>query len=108
VILQSTLTGLNSPSLIIQKVEKSDNVVHCDESISQLHKVALQVKGSTQLYLSASDNSVTTEQSTIVGSEECLSDTASWTIVGTGSSPFLFLFFLFFFPPILILFLTLS
>lgn len=95
VILQSTLTGLTSPSLVIHKVEKSDNVVHCDEPISQLHKVALYVKGTDRSYLSATDNAVTMEKSTMSASnEESLSDTASWTIVGTGASFASFLSFL--------------
>jgi len=46
IVLQSTLTNLSSPELIVRKVEKNDVLMNCDEPISQLHKVALQVKDS--------------------------------------------------------------
>jgi len=86
IILQSTLTGLQSSVLVIRKVEKTEAIYDCDEPISQLHKVALFVKDSDRSYLATVNDNVTMEKgvpSSANSLDDTLSDAAAWTIVGT-------------------------
>lgn len=82
--MRSTLTGMSSGVLVVRKVEKSSAVLHSDEPVSQLHKVAFQIKDSDHMYLSLVNDSVSMQRAIATnGSAATISDAAAWTIVGT-------------------------
>jgi recombining binding protein (suppressor of hairless) len=95
IILKSSLTGLTSTTMVVKKVDKSEIVKNCDEPVSQLHKVAFQIKDVDGQYLALVEDSITTQKSSANSS---IGEAASWTIVGTGLTffPFFILLFSFF------------
>lgn len=86
VLLKSTLTGMVSGVMVVRKVEKSTAVLHSDEPVSQLHKVAFQFKDSDHMYLALLNDSITMQRAVATDANApTISDAAAWTIVGTES-----------------------
>uniref|UniRef100_A0A8C4WXH8 Recombination signal binding protein for immunoglobulin kappa J region-like n=1 Tax=Eptatretus burgeri TaxID=7764 RepID=A0A8C4WXH8_EPTBU len=86
--LVCTLTGLALPPLVVRRVERGTASLQCTEPVSQLHKVALQVSGK-DLYLGLVGHSVIFAQATPCPGDACrqiLSDSSSWTIIGTETT----------------------
>ncbi|XP_065901277.1 recombining binding protein suppressor of hairless-like isoform X2 [Dysidea avara] len=86
-------TGLSLPKLIIRKVEKQSVVLDADENISQLHKVALYLKGTERMYLCLSQDKIMQFQATVCPNEEhreLINDGASWTIISTDKAVYTF------------------
>ena len=92
VVLQSNVSGISSALCVLRKVERSQHILSPDEPVSQLHKVALQVKGTSDMFLCLVNDMVVThkvnieEQTPAPGKiYETYLENASWTMVGTGT-----------------------
>uniref|UniRef100_A0A8D2L7Q2 Recombination signal binding protein for immunoglobulin kappa J region like n=1 Tax=Varanus komodoensis TaxID=61221 RepID=A0A8D2L7Q2_VARKO len=88
-----TTTGIALPPLIIRKVAKQSVMLDVDEPVSQLHKCAFQLHGSSGMYLCLSTEKVIQFQASPCPKEanrELLNDSSCWTIIGTETVEYTF------------------
>uniref|UniRef100_A0A915J4F1 Uncharacterized protein n=1 Tax=Romanomermis culicivorax TaxID=13658 RepID=A0A915J4F1_ROMCU len=93
--LVDSLTNLAMPRLIIRKVEKQCALLDSDEPVSQLHKVAFQLKGespdSPLEYMCLEQDKITVHVATRKdGLRDEIKDGAAWTIISTDKAEYRF------------------
>lgn len=92
IILQDSMSGVESPRLIVRKVDKSALVLDATGVVSQMHKIALQSTLHSTMFWSVSDISSTSILNDLehvifrrVESDQSVGDSLCWTIVSVGS-----------------------
>lgn len=91
--LVCSVTGIQSPRLVIRKIDRTKAVLEDDGPVLQFHKCAFYVKDTERMYMSVSYGKKIQFQSTPSPNEpnkEMINDTCCWNVIGTDKADYQF------------------
>lgn len=88
--LRCAVSGVRSPPLFVRKVEHTTVHLDASEPVLQLHRIALQLQGTSHMYFAPTDDAADAVDAVPAVTmpapmTHIIDDAAAWTVIGTGA-----------------------